>query len=131
MNEHWIMPTVPKSVMQWTSPWRWHVIRPAHFDLGDHTDIGANTVLLCQQGIEVQPDAQIGPNCSILSVDTVSGKQGKVTIEKNARIGANCVVMPGGTVGHDSILGAGSVLTTNMPPGEVWYGTPAVFRRKV
>jgi UDP-N-acetylglucosamine 2-epimerase len=40
-------------------------------------------------------------------------------------------VMPGCTVGKNSIVGAGSVLTTSVPDNEVWYGVTAIFRRKV
>lgn len=126
----WQNPNIDRNTSTYVSNWHWKVIKPANFQIGEHTDIGSYTVILAQQGVEIQDDAQIGPNCSILSIDTISGKQGKVVIEKNARVGANSVVMPGVTVGHDSIIGAGSVITTNVPPGEVWYGSPAKFRRK-
>jgi maltose O-acetyltransferase len=126
---NWHMPDIDRSANVWLSEYGWRVIRPEHFNLGIQTDIGAGTVILCQQGVEIGDKAQIGPNCSILSISTICGKQGKVTIGKDARVGANSVILPGVTIGEKSIIGAGSVVTTNVPAGEVWYGTPARFRR--
>lgn len=123
------MPEIDRTARIWESEYGWKVIRPDQFILGRQTDIGSNTVLLCQQGVEVQDKAQIGPNCSILSISTIDGKQGKVTICCNARVGANTVVMPGVTIGENAIVGAGSVVTTNVPCNQVWYGSPARFQR--
>ncbi len=127
---HWTMPNIDRNAHQWTSPYKWTVVRPEHLDLGRETDIGAHTVLLCQQGIEIQDKAQIGPNCTILSISTIDGKQGKVTIKKNARVGANSVIMPGVTIGENAVVGACSFVSTNVPANEVWHGSPARFRRK-
>ena len=129
---NWQTPNIDRNTSTWVSPWGWKVIRPAHFMLGNNTDIGSGTVILAHQGVEIQDNAQIGPNCSILSISTIEGKQGRVVIGKGARVGANTVIMPGVTVGDGAIVGAGSVLTTNVPPGEVWHNdNPARFRRKV
>src|SRR5512133_1010317 len=128
---HWTNPNLDNNDHIQMTPWKWTVIRADNLILGKGTDIGAHTVRLCQQGIEIQDKAQIGPNCSILSISTIDGKQGKVTIKRNARVGANSVIMPGVTVGENSIVGAGSVLTTNVPDDQVWYGSPAKFRREI
>ena len=52
-------------------------------------------------------------------------KFGPVVIEEKAFIGLNCVVMPGVTIGARSIIGAGSVVTKNIPPDSVAAGSPA------
>ena len=52
---------------------------------------------------------------------------GAVNIEENAFIGANCTVLKGVTIGKNSIIGACSVVTKNIPPNEIWAGNPAKF----
>lgn len=48
-----------------------------------------------------------------------------------SRYGANVVIMPGVSVGEDSEIGACSQVRHDVPAGEVWYGNPARFYRKV
>jgi acetyltransferase-like isoleucine patch superfamily enzyme len=50
---------------------------------------------------------------------------GTIRILDNSVVGANTIVMPGVTVGPDSIVGAGSVVTRDVPPGTVAAGVPA------
>lgn len=52
-------------------------------------------------------------------------KVGKVTIGDGCFIGANVTILPGLTIGDNSIIGAGSVVTKNVPQNEVWGGNPA------
>jgi len=46
-------------------------------------------------------------------------------IKKGARIGINCTIMPGVVIGENAIVGAGSVVTRDIPPDSVAYGIPA------
>lgn len=131
MDNEWIMPDIDRNASVWVSPTGWKAIRPKHLILGQYTDIADSVTLLCQQGVEIQDYVQIGPGTRILSISTIGGTQGKVTIKRNARIGANCVVMPGVTVGENSVLGALSYLSTDIPDNEMWWGTPAMFRKFV
>jgi acetyltransferase-like isoleucine patch superfamily enzyme len=48
-----------------------------------------------------------------------------VTIEENAWIGSNCVILPGVRIGKNSVIGAGSVVTKDIPPFSVAVGNPA------
>lgn len=52
-------------------------------------------------------------------------------VSTGASIGSNSTILCGVTIGCNSILGAGSVLTKSVPDGEVWVGNPARFLRKV
>jgi UDP-2-acetamido-3-amino-2,3-dideoxy-glucuronate N-acetyltransferase len=52
-------------------------------------------------------------------------------VEEGASIGSSVTILCGVTIGEHAIVGAGSVVTKNIPPGEVWSGNPAKFRRKV
>jgi acetyltransferase-like isoleucine patch superfamily enzyme len=51
--------------------------------------------------------------------------KGGIHIEKNCWIGANTVVLDGVTIGHDSIVGAGSVVSKDLPPLAIALGNPA------
>ena len=48
-------------------------------------------------------------------------------IRRAARIGARTLVMPGVEIGENAQIGAGSVVTKNIPPLECWYGSPAKY----
>jgi acetyltransferase-like isoleucine patch superfamily enzyme len=50
---------------------------------------------------------------------------GGVVIEQNAWIGANVIVFDGITVGRDAIVGAGAVVTRDVPPFGIALGVPA------
>ncbi|KGO22197.1 hypothetical protein Q757_09705, partial [Oenococcus alcoholitolerans] len=54
-----------------------------------------------------------------------------VTIEDNVWLGANVTVTPGVTIGKNSVIGAGSVVTKDIPENVVAYGNPAQVARKI
>jgi acetyltransferase-like isoleucine patch superfamily enzyme len=51
----------------------------------------------------------------------------KVIIEDNVFIGAHSTILKGVTIGKNSVIGACSVVTKNIPPNEIWAGNPAKF----
>jgi len=53
------------------------------------------------------------------------------TIGKNVRIASRVTLGPGVTIGDNALVGMGSVVTRDVPAGEVWYGNPAKFVRMV
>ncbi len=52
-------------------------------------------------------------------------------VKKGASIGAGSCILCGLTIGENSVIGMGSVVTRDVPAGEVWAGNPAKFVRKV
>ena len=48
-----------------------------------------------------------------------------VVIEDNVSIGANCTILPGVTIHKGSVVGAGSVVTKDVPQGVIVFGNPA------
>lgn len=50
-----------------------------------------------------------------------------IAIEDDVWIGANCVILPGVTIGRGAVIGAGSVVTKNVPPYSVFAGNPARY----
>jgi UDP-2-acetamido-3-amino-2,3-dideoxy-glucuronate N-acetyltransferase len=54
-----------------------------------------------------------------------------VTIKKGGRIGVGAVIMPGIVIGKDALIGAGALVTKNVPDKEVWVGMPAKYKKDV
>jgi len=52
------------------------------------------------------------------------------TIKRGAQIGCNCTLRPGVTIGEYSLIGAGSVVTRDIPPHSLAYGNPARVAKK-
>lgn len=48
-----------------------------------------------------------------------------ITIEDNVWIGANCTVLKGVTIGHGTVVGAGSTVVKSLPPMSICVGNPA------
>jgi maltose O-acetyltransferase len=123
------------------------VIRPPIWvDYGIHIRVGARCfanfglVALDVAPITIGDDVQIGPNVQLLPpthpIDPAERLQrwegGRpITIEDNVWIGGGAVVLAGVTIGRDSTVGAGAVVTRDVPPGVVVVGNPARVVREV
>ena len=83
--------------------------------------------------IEIGDNVVLAPNVHILTHDTSTKKYGgyvhigRVNIKDNVFIGASSVVLLGVTIGENSIIGAGSVVTKDVKPNSVYAGNPAKF----
>ena len=120
------------------------VVRPPFYcDYGYNIRLGRGVfanfgcVFLDVVGIEVGDRCQIGPSVQILAADhprdpalrrqgLESGKP--VRIGRNVWIGSSAIILPGVTVGDDAIIGAGSVVTRDVPEGVTVVGNPARVR---
>lgn len=58
-------------------------------------------------------------------------KSKPVIIEDNVLIGTRCIILKGVVIGKDSVIGAGSVVTKNIPPRSVACGNPAVVVKSI
>ncbi len=117
------------------------VIRPPfHCDYGYNIRIGRNVflnfncVILDVCPVRIGDLTQIGPGVQILTADhprdPALRAQGvefgrPILIGRNVWIGAAALIMPGVTIGDDAIIGAGSVVTRDVPPGATVMGNPA------
>jgi len=111
--------------------YNWVVRHKENFKLGRKTDIGAFSYVNAKYGVVIEDDVQIGSHCSIYSESTIDNKQGKVILKKNCKIGANSVIMPGVTIGENSIIGAFSFVTQDIPSNVIAYGIPAKPQRRL
>jgi len=78
----------------------------------------------------LEDDCWIGPNVVLTNAPYPRGDRVKETLQgvrigKRAKIGANATILPGVTVGDDALVGAGSVVTKDVPPRAVVAGNPA------
>jgi len=91
-------------------------------------------------GIEIGEDVLVGPNTVFRAANHVfsrgdvaireQGHQGNpIVIEDDVWIGANCVILPGVRIGKGTVVGAGSVVTRDLPPYAICHGAPARFVR--
>jgi acetyltransferase-like isoleucine patch superfamily enzyme len=102
----------------------------------------SNCSITSWKSIIIDDDVLIGSGCIIVDTDfhTISFNQRKlcknvkcstVHIEKGVFIGAKSIILKGVTIGKYSVIGAGSVVTKNIPSNEIWAGNPAIFIKKV
>lgn len=117
------------------------VIRsPFHCDFGYNIRLGAaaflnfNCVILDVVEVVIGEGAQIGPAVQIYAADhprdAVERRAGlefarPVRIGRHAWIGGGAIILPGVTVGDDAVVGAGSVVTRDVPDGATVAGNPA------
>ena len=108
---------------------------------GAEITIGADsglsgTVIGCQMRINIGARVRCGANTLITDTDWHSddpraGAPAAVTIEDDVWLGINVVVLKGVTVGHGSLVGANSVVTSDIPAGVVAAGNPACVIREL
>lgn len=111
--------------------YNWLVQNKDNLDLGYKTDIGAFTYINAKNNVIIEDYVQIGSHCSIYSISTIDDKEGEVILKKNCRIGTHSVVMPGVTIGENSVIGAFSFVTEDIPDNVVAYGVPAKVMKKL
>jgi len=80
-------------------------------------------------GVTIEDDVFVGPNVTFTN-DMYPKVKGdwqllKTTIKQGAAIGANSVVLPGVTVGKNALVGAGFVVTQDVPENAIVAGNPA------
>jgi acetyltransferase-like isoleucine patch superfamily enzyme len=96
---------------------------------GGEIFIGRNSIL-AQQVSLIAANHQILPNLVYRQLPWDESKTG-IYIGENVWIGAGVTVLPGSSIGNNSIVGAGSVVTKSIPANEIWAGVPAKKIRDV
>lgn len=86
--------------------------------------------------ITIESGARLTLGCIVLAhyrkgQDKSNHIVGEVRIKKNALIGARTIICHPVTIGENSIVAAGAVVTKDIPDNAVWAGVPARFIRKV
>lgn len=122
-----------------------HIRPPLHVDYGSYITVGSGTfanyglTALDVAPITIGNDVQIGPNVQLLTpTHPLDAEQRRakleaaepIVIEDNVWLGGGAIVLPGVTIGANSVIGAGAVVTKDVPANVVAVGNPAkVIRR--
>lgn len=116
---------------------------PFHCDYGFNISLGAgvflnfNCVILDVVAVTIGDRTQIGPGVQILAADHPRDAAGRasglefgrpIRIGRNVWIGGGAIILPGVTIGDDALIGAGSVVTRDVPAGATAFGNPARVR---
>ena len=118
----WEYPEIEESV---PTKYNWVVQNIDGLKLGNKTDIGAFTYINAKYGVIIDDDVQIGSHCSVYTVSTIDSTSGKVVLKNNCKLGSHSTVLPGVTIGENSIIGAHSLVNSNIPPNVIAVGVPA------
>jgi len=120
--DNWKAPEINECEL---TKYNWLVQNKDNLKLGYKTDIGAFTYINAKNNVIIEDYVQIGSHCSIYSVSTIDDKEGEVVLKKNCRIGTHSAVMPGVTIGENSVIGAFSFVTEDIPDNVMAFGVPA------
>jgi len=113
------------------------------FTIGNNVYIGEYSVLSSNEEIIIEDYVLIGPHTNIVDFDHIFDdvnlkislnkyKTKKVIIKKGAWLGCNCCILKGVTIGEGAIIGAGSVVTQDIPSYCIAVGNPAkVIKRLI
>ena len=111
-----------------------------HVHLGNNIYANAGLKLVDDTHIYIGDNTMLGPNVVIATaghpIDPTLRSKGlqynlPVRIGRNCWLGAGVIVMPGVTVGDNSVIGAGSVVTRDIPSGVVAVGNPCKVLREI
>ena len=111
---------------------------PFYTDYGLNIEIGKNVFVnhactfMSMGGITIEDNALIGPKVSIITADHSTNPNERdsiiaspIRIKKNVWIGANATILKGVTIGVNSIVAAGAVVTKDIPDNCIYGGVPA------
>jgi len=120
------------------------IFTPLYINYGKHTKIGKNVfinfdcIFLDLGGITIEDGVLIAPKVSLLSEGHPLPPDKRhslvpkpIHIKKNAWIGANATILHGVTIGENSVVAAGSVVSKDVPDNVVVGGTPAKIIKKI
>ena len=103
--------------------------------VGDNVVIGDNAKIQnnvsVYDGVIIENDVFVGPSVVFTNVklpkslEPVNKNYTKTIIRKGVTLGANSTIICGIEIGENAFIGAGSVVTKDVPPNTMWYGNPA------
>lgn len=124
-----------------------YIVPPFRCDYGDHVFIGNNTYInynccfLDSAKVTIGDYVYMGPNCNIftpchpihheLRKEKVTEYALPVTVGSHSWIGGDVVITPGVTIGENCVIGAGSVVTKDIPDNSIPVGNPCKVIRQI
>ena len=126
--DNWQYPEIEDGKL---TKYNWLVQYSKNLSLGNKTDIGAFTYINALYGVIIEDYVQVGSHCSLYSVSTIDNKKGKIVLKKNCKVGSHSTIMPGVTIGENSIVGAYSLVISDIPDNVVALGVPAKVKKSI
>jgi len=111
-----------------------HTLIEGDVVIGDNVTVKSGVYLW--DGTRIEDDVFIGPNATFTNDPMPRSKvypdvfKG-ILVQKGASIGANATILPGITIGCNAMVGAGAVVTKDVPAGAVVVGNPAKIIRQL
>ena len=111
-----------------------------HVHFGKNVYANYNLTMVDDTHIYVGDNTMIGPNVTIATAghpidpalrDVQAQFNMEVHIGRNVWIGAGCVLLPGVSIGDNTVIGAGSIVTKDIPANVVAYGNPCRVIREI
>lgn len=106
----------------------------AHVFIENDVVIGNNVTIKSGvqlwDGVRIEDNVFVGPNVTFTN-DLIPRSKvypqefTKIVVKQGASIGANSTILAGHIIGEFALIGAGSVVTSDIPANTVWYGNPA------
>lgn len=122
--------------------WCFFTSKGGEIVIGENTFLNTQVILNADIGgkIHISHDCMIGPrtifrtaNHKIKDINSVKREQGHafadIFVERNVWIGANVTVLPGVTIGENSVIAAGAVVTKDIPKNCLAAGVPAIVMK--
>ncbi|HEY7514831.1 MAG TPA: acyltransferase [Vicinamibacteria bacterium] len=113
----------------------------AHLTLGNRVGL-SNSTIVCMKSVAIEDDVFLGGGSQIYDTDFHSvrpderGRPGNpgtrtrpVVLRARAFVGGHSTLLKGVTVGAEAVVGAGSVVRSDVPDRQIWAGNPAAFVR--
>lgn len=112
------------------------VIRAYEVKIGNRVVVMPGCLMMGAGGITIEDDVLIAANVQLISNNHDLDNRNIITckpvhIGRRAWIGAGSTILPGVTIGENSVVGAGSVVTKDVPPDTIVAGNPAKIIRKI
>lgn len=112
-----------------------------HLHLGNNVYINFGLSMVDDANIYIDDNSMLGPNVSLITAGHMIAPEFRkkkryqfilpIHIQENCWLGANVTVLPGVTIGANSVVGAGSVVTKDIPANVVAVGVPCKVLRPI
>lgn len=87
--------------------------------IGDNTKIGGDTIIIDSDCHSLDPNLRC---CSL--TDRPNAKKAPIHIGKNVLVGTRCIILKGVSIGDNTVIGSGSVVTKDIPANSIAAGNP-------
>jgi maltose O-acetyltransferase len=127
-----------KNVLIWDGT---HIDSPSRLQIGNNVSINRGCIIHAGGNVVISDNVLIGPGVVVYSQNHNYNQKDKninlqgynvaqVNIEENVWVGARSIILPGVSIGANSIVGAGSVVTKDVEMNTVVAGNPAKIIKK-